>query len=470
MAAQTIVEKIWRAHTVAELGDGLDLLHVDRHLVHDLSGPASLGMLTKRGLRVRNPELTFATPDHTVSTAVARTDQDSGAGRMLLPALRERTHAEGIRLFDLDDAEQGIVHVVGPELGLTLPGLTVLCGDSHTSTHGGIGAIGWGIGSSELTHVLATQTIVQRRPRQMRVVCSGRLASGVEPKDLVLHLIGEHGADGGAGYAVEYAGGAIASMPVEGRMTLCNLTMEFGPKIGIVAPDEATFEYLTGRRYAPTGERWERAVAAWRGLVSDEDAVFDREIEIDAGEVAPQITWGTSPAHTMPLDGTIPDPEQARDAAGRTARANALEYMGLRPGEPLLGLPVQHVFIGSCANSRLSDLQTAARVARGGHVAPGVRAWVVPGSSGVRREAEALGLDRVFAAAGFEWRRSGCSMCLGLNDEVVPQGERCVSTSNRNFVGRQGPGARTHLAGVATAVAAAIEGRIADPRRLPRQD
>jgi 3-isopropylmalate/(R)-2-methylmalate dehydratase large subunit len=470
MAAQTIVEKIWRGHTVAELGDGLDLLHVDRHLVHDLSGPASLGMLTKRGLRVRNPELTFATPDHTVSTAVARTDQDSGAGRVLLPALRERTHAEGIRLFDLDDAEQGIVHVVGPELGLTLPGLTVLCGDSHTSTHGGIGAIGWGIGSSELTHVLATQTILQRRPRQLRVDCSGSLATGVEPKDLVLHLIGEHGADGGAGYAVEYAGSAIASMPVEGRMTLCNLTMEFGAKIGIVAPDEATLEYLTGRRYTPAGERWERAVASWRGLVSDEDAVFDREIEIDAGEVAPQITWGTSPAHTMPLDGTIPDPEQAPDAVGRTARANALEYMGLRPGEPLLGVPVQHVFIGSCANSRLSDLQTAARVARGGRVAPGVRAWVVPGSSGVRREAEALGLDRVFTAAGFEWRRSGCSMCLGLNDEVIPPGERCVSTSNRNFVGRQGPGARTHLAGVATAVAAAIEGRIADPRRLARQD
>jgi 3-isopropylmalate/(R)-2-methylmalate dehydratase large subunit len=259
-------------------------------------------------------------------------------------------------------------------------------------------------------------------------------------------------------------------MAVEGRMTLCNLTMEFGAKIGIVAPDEASFEYLAGRRYAPTAERWERAVASWRGLVSDRDAVFDREIQIDADEVAPQITWGTSPAHTMPLDGTIPDPEQAPDTAGRTARANALEYMGLRPGEPLLGVPVQHVFIGSCANSRLSDLQTAARVARGGRVAPGVRAWVVPGSSGVRREAEALGLDRVFTAAGFEWRRSGCSMCLGLNDEVIPPGERCVSTSNRNFVGRQGPGARTHLAGVATAVAAAIDGRIADPRRLPPQD
>jgi len=466
MTSRTIVEKIWDAHIVARLGDGLDLLHVDRHLVHDLSGPPSLGVLAERGLPVRNPELTFAMPDHTVSTAVGRTDADSNAGRMLLPALRERTHAEGIRLFDLDDAEQGIVHVVGPELGLTLPGITVLCGDSHTCTHGGLGALGWGIGSSDLTHVLATQTIVQRRPKQMRVTCSGRLATGVEPKDLVLHLIGEHGADGGTGFAVEYAGSAIASMPVEGRMTLCNLTMEFGAKIGIVAPDESTFDYLAGRRYAPTAGRWGLALAAWRGLPSDEDAAFDREIEIDADAVSPQITWGTSPAHTMALDARIPDPAQAHDPAARLARSKALEYMGLSAGEQLLGLQVQHVFIGSCANGRLSDLQTAARVVRGRRVAQGVRAWVVPGSHSVRREAEALGLDRIFAAAGFEWRESGCSMCLALNDEVIPAGERCVSTSNRNFVGRQGPGARTHLAGAATAAAAAIEGRIADPRQL----
>ena len=313
MTSRTIVEKIWDAHIVARLGGGLDLLHVDRHLVHDLSGPPSLGVLAERGLPVRNPELTFAMPDHTVSTAVGRTDADSNAGRMLLPALRERTHAEGIRLFDLDDAEQGIVHVVGPELGLTLPGITVLCGDSHTCTHGGLGALGWGIGSSDLTHVLATQTIVQRRPKQMRVTCSGGLASGVEPKDLVLHLIGEHGADGGTGFAVEYAGSAIASMPVEGRMTLCNLTMEFGAKIGIVAPDESTFDYLAGRRYAPTGARWDLALAAWRDLPSDEGAAFDREIEIDAAAVSPQITWGTSPAHTMALDARIPDPAQAHD-------------------------------------------------------------------------------------------------------------------------------------------------------------
>jgi len=397
---------------VAGLGGGLDLLHVDRHLVHDLSGPPSLGMLAGRGLRVRNPELTFAMPDHTVSTAVGRTDADSSAGRMLLPALRERTHAEGIRLFDLDDAEQGIVHVVGPELGLTLPGITVLCGDSHTCTHGGLGALGWGIGSSDLTHVLATQTIVQRRPKQMRVTCSGRLADGVEAKDLVLALIGEHGADGGAGFAVEYAGSAIASMPVEGRMTLCNLAMEFGAKIGIVAPDDSTFDYLAGRRYAPTGGCWEQALAAWRELPSDDDAAFDREIEVDAGAVSPQITWGTSPAHTMALDGEIPDPAQVRDPAARLARSKALEYMGLSPGEPLLGLPVQHVFIGSCANGRLSDLQTAARVVRGRRVAQGVQAWVVPGSHGVRREAEALGLDRIFTAAGFQWRQSGCSMLI----------------------------------------------------------
>lgn len=466
MGARTIVEKIWDGHVVADLGGDLDLLHVDRHLVHDLSGPASLGMLAGRGLKVRNPELTFAMPDHTVSTAVGRTDADSKAGQMLLPALREQTHAEGIKLFDLDDGDQGIVHVVGPELGLTLPGVTVLCGDSHTSTHGGIGALGWGIGSSDLTHVLATQTIVQRRPKLMRVTCEGRLGAGVEPKDLVLYLIGTHGADGGVGFAVEFAGPAIASMPVEGRMTLCNLTMEFGAKVGIVAPDDSTFEYLAGRRYAPSGEQWELALAAWRELPSDDDAAFDREITIDAGRVAPQITWGTSPAHTMALDGTVPDPRQELEQAKRLACGKALEYMGLSPGGQLLGLPVQHVFIGSCANSRLSDLQTAARVVRGRHVAEGVRAWVVPGSSGVRREAEALGLDRIFTAAGFEWRESGCSMCLALNDEVVPPGGRCVSTSNRNFVGRQGPGARTHLAGAATAAAAAIEGRIADPRQL----
>jgi 3-isopropylmalate/(R)-2-methylmalate dehydratase large subunit len=466
MAARTLVEKIWDEHIVADLSGGLDLLHVDRHLVHDLSGPPSLGMLAARGLAVRNPELTFAMPDHTVSTAVGRTDADTNAGRLLVPALRERTHAEGIRLFDLDDVEQGIVHVVGPELGLTLPGVTVLCGDSHTCTHGGLGALGWGIGSSDLTHVLATQTIVQRRPKQMRVTCSGSLAAGVEPKDLVLHLIGEHGADGASGFAIEYAGSAIASMPVEGRMTLCNLTMEFGAKIGIVAPDKATFDYLAGRRYAPTGAHWGQALAAWRELSSDEDAAFDREIEINASAVSPQITWGTSPAHTMALDSKIPDPGQARDPGARLACSKALEYMGLSAGEQLLGLPVQHVFIGSCANGRLSDLQNAAWVVRGRRVATGVRAWVVPGSHGVRREAEALGLDRIFTAAGFEWREPGCSMCLAVNDEVVPAGERCVSTSNRNFVGRQGPGARTHLSGAATAAAAAIEGRIADPRQL----
>lgn len=466
MSARTIVEKIWDAHVVASLGGDLDLLHVDRHLVHDLSGPASLGMLAGRKLRVRNPELTFAMPDHTVSTAVGRTDADSNAGRMLLPVLRERTRAEGIRLFDLGDAEQGIVHVVGPELGLTLPGLTVLCGDSHTSTHGGLGALAWGIGSSELTHVLATQTIVQRRPRQMRVTCNGALGRGVEPKDLILHLIGAHGADGGSGFAVEYTGRAIKAMPVEGRMTLCNLTMEFGAKIGIVAPDEAVFDYIAGRRYAPSGALWEQALESWRGLPSDEDAQFDSEIEIDAGAVAPQITWGTSPAHTIALDAQIPEPEEAPNPASRLGRSKALEYMGLEPGERLLGLPVQHVFIGSCANGRVSDLQLAAEVVRGRRVAPGVRAWVVPGSSGVRREAEALGLDRVFTEAGFEWRQSGCSMCLGLNDEVVPPGERCIATSNRNFVGRQGPGARTHLAGAATAAAAAIAGQIADPRAL----
>jgi len=307
---------------------------------------------------------------------------------------------------------------------------------------------------------LATQTIVQRRPKQLRVICSGTLGTGVEPKDLVLHLIGEHGADGVAGFAVEYAGSAVDTMPVEGRMTLCNVAIEFGAKIGIVAPDDATFDYVAGRRYAPAGPLWGSALASWRELASDANAAFDREIQIDAAVVAPQITWGTSPAHTMALDGEVPDPEDAEDPAARLASSSALEHMGLSAGERLLGVPVQHVFIGSCANSRISDLRVAAQVVRGRRVADGVRAWVVPGSQAVRREADELGLDQVFAAAGFQWREPGCSMCLGVNDELIPSGERCVATSNRNFVGRQGPGARTHLSGVA------IAGRIADPREL----
>jgi 3-isopropylmalate/(R)-2-methylmalate dehydratase large subunit len=463
---RTLVDKLWDAHVVAHLGDGLDLVHVDRHLLHDLSGAAALGALRGRGLHTRNPELAFATPDHGVSTAPGRDETTSPIGARLVPALRAGCRAEGIRLFDLADPEQGIVHVVGPELGLTLPGASIVCGDSHTCTHGGLGALAWGIGSSEIVHVLATQTLIEERPRTLRIDCRGALAEGVEAKDLVLHAIGRLGADAGSGFAVEYAGPAVTALGVEGRMTLCNLAVELGAKIGLVAPDDTTFEYLEGRPYAPREADWERALAHWRTLRSDPDATFDRDVPLDAGDVAPQITWGTSPEHTMPVDGRVPDPRDAPNSSARDAWSDALAYMDLQPGDRVAGLPIARVFIGSCANGRLSDLEAAARVARGRRVAAGVEAWVVPGSRAVMREAEARGLAALFVEAGFQWREPGCSVCSATNGELVAPGARCVSTTNRNFVGRQGPGARTHLASPAMAAAAAVAGRITDVRRL----
>ncbi len=464
--AATLLDKLWDAHRIASLGGGLDLVAVDRHLLHDLSGPAGLANLRRRGLRVRNPELTFATPDHGVSTEPGRAEDSSPIGARLLPALRRGCEEHGIRLYDLGDPEQGIVHVVGPELGLTLPGATVVCGDSHTCTHGGLGALAWGIGISEVAHVLATQTLVERRPRSMRVRCSGALASGVEPKDLLLHLIASAGAGAGTGYAVEFAGSAVRAMSVEGRLTLCNLAIELGAKIGLVAPDDTVYEYLARTPLAPRGADFELALAHWKTLPSDPDAAYDCEIEIDAASLAPQISWGTSPEHTLPIDARVPDPESAPDAAAKRAWSDALAYMDLQPGQSLVGLPIERVFIGSCANGRLSDLEAAARVVRGRRVAASVVAWVIPGSTSVKRAAEARGLDRVFRDAGFEWREPGCSLCSATNGEFVSPGERCVSTTNRNFVGRQGPGARTHLAGAAMAAAAAVRGHICDVREL----
>jgi 3-isopropylmalate/(R)-2-methylmalate dehydratase large subunit len=465
-AARTLVDKIWDAHVVADLGSGLDLVWVDRHLLHDLSGPASLAALEQRGLRVRNPELCFATPDHGVSTEPGRSDDTSPVGARLLPALRKRCRAAGIRLFDIDDPEQGIVHVVGPELGLTLPGATVVCGDSHTCTHGGLGALAWGIGTSELTHVLASQTIIETRPRRMRVRFEGLRGAEVDAKDLVLFLIGRLGAAAGSGSALEYAGAAVRALPVEERMTICNLSIEMGAKIGLVAPDDTTFEYLAGRPFAPKGERWAQALRHWRGLATDEAVEFDRDEAFDAGEIRPQVTWGTSPAHTLAIDGRIPDPRDAPDAATRQAWQDALAYMDLTPGSTIEGVEIQRVFIGSCTNGRLSDLRKAAAVVRGRRVAAHVTAWAVPGSQTVKRAAEREGLDLVFREAGFEWREPGCSVCSATNAEFVAPGERCVSTSNRNFVGRQGPGARTHLAGPRLAAAAAIAGHITDVRKL----
>ena len=464
---RTMLAKIWDQHVIDRLSEDTDLLHVDRHLLHDLGGSRGLLDLKSRGLRVHNPELTFATPDHAISTAHGRAGT-SKIGQELLAALRVETRASGIQMFDIDQPGQGIVHVIGPELGLSLPGCLIVCGDSHTCTHGGLGALAFGIGSSELTHVLATQALIQRRPKTMRVKFNGRLPLGVTAKDLILALIGHIGAAGGTGYAVEYAGSAISDMPVEGRLTICNLSIELGAKMGMVAPDEKTFEFLRGRPYAPRGDMWEQALCAWRLLPSDADAIFDKEVVIDVEKIIPQVTWGISPEHVVGVDGRIPDPRAIDDPMRRASIETALEYMGLKGGALIAGTPVDWVFIGSCTNSRLSDLRAAADIARGRKVAPGVRAWVVPGSETVKREAVAEGLDKLFTDAGFEWREPGCSMCLAANGEMVAPGQRSVSTSNRNFVGRQGPRARTHLASPASAAAAAIAGVITDVRAMGR--
>jgi 3-isopropylmalate/(R)-2-methylmalate dehydratase large subunit len=466
MISSTLFDKVWDRHVVADLGGGWALIHIDRHLLHDLSGPPALAEVAARGLAVRHPELAFATPDHAVSSLPKRSGRTNAAGAPLWQALKDRSRSAGVRFFDVGERGQGIVHVMGPELGIVLPGTTVVCGDSHTCTNGGLGALAFGIGSSESTHVLATQTLRQQKPARMRVRFDGSLAAGVTPKDLALHLLATVGASAGVGHAIEYAGATVRALDVEGRLTLCNLSIELGAKVGMVAPDDTTFEYISGRMFAPSRELFDRAVADWRTLATDADARFDREVAVDAAAIAPTITWGTSPDQGVAIDGRIPDPADAPDAATRLAWKQALDYMGLQPGRPIAGTPVDWVFIGSCANSRLTDLRDAARVARGRKIAAGVTAWVVPGSEQVKRDAEAEGLDAVFRAAGFEWRAPGCSMCVAANGERVPAGARSVSTSNRNFVGRQGPGARTHLASPAMAVAAAVAGAIADVRRL----
>ncbi len=461
---KTLLDKCWDAHVITDLGGDYQLLHIDRHLLHDLSGPPSLRTLRRRGFPVRNPELCFATPDHCVSTQADRDDASTPSGSRLIPMLRKECGESGIALFDLGSAEQGIVHVIGPELGLTLPGLSIVCGDSHTCTHGALGALAWGIGSSELNHVLATQTIIERKPKQLRVTFSGRLPKGVHAKDLILHLIATEGVELGVGHAMEYAGETVRAMSVEERMTLCNLSVELGAKIGQVAPDSTTFEYLHGRRYVPKEAAWDAAVRFWQTLPGDASAEFDREVSIAADSIAPQVTWGTSPMHGGAVSDVVPDPLVYRGGADVSGVRAALDYMGLKPGQPLCGLPVDYVFVGSCTNSRLSDLQAAAKVVAGRRVAQGVVAWVVPGSERVKREAELLGLHRIFLEAGFEWREPGCSRCVASNGEYVPPGKRCLSTSNRNFVGRQGPRARTHLASPVTVAASAIAGAIVDVR------
>jgi 3-isopropylmalate/(R)-2-methylmalate dehydratase large subunit len=457
-------EKIWDEHVVDALAPGIDLLHIDRHLLHDLGGGDAIANVLRRGLAVRNPELTFATPDHVIETRPGRTGGIAAWADDLVLRLREQTGRTGVRLYDVGQDGNGIVHVVGPELGISLPGTTIVCGDSHTSTHGALGAIAFGIGATEVEHVLATQTLPQRRPRTMRAEFGGATPAGVGAKDMILALIGRIGTAGGTGYALEYTGPAVRALDMEGRMTMCNLSIESGAKVGMVAPDETTFAWLRGRPHAPAGALWDEAVASWRTLAGDAGATYDAQVEIDCSALAPHVTWGTSPEQVIRVDATIPDPASAPDAMRRQAWVEALRYMDLRAGRPIAGTRIDRVFIGSCTNSRLPDLRRAARVVQGRQVASHVEAWVVPGSERVKRAAEAEGLHEVFRAAGLQWREPGCSLCVGANGELVGDGQRCVSTSNRNFVGRQGPGARTHLASPEMAAAAAIAGAIVDVR------
>lgn len=463
---ETLFEKIWSSHTVAMLDETRAIIHIDRHVIQESTSRQAFEGLRKMNLSVRNTDLTFGVIDHSPSTAPGRTAETFEPSRYRITTMRENCKWAGITLFDLDDPRQGIEHVVAPELGITLPGCTLVCGDSHTATNGGLGAWAWGIGTTEIRHVLATQTLIVRKPRVMRVRFEGKLAPNVYPKDLILYLIGRRGVAAGAGHAVEYAGSAIRAMSAEGRMTICNMSIEFGARSGMMAVDDTTLQFLSGRPYAPAGANWDRAAAQWRNLVSDDEARFDTEIEIDCNSVAPQVTWGTSPQDVLAVDGRVPDPSGAPDAARRDYIERALAYIGLTPGQPIEGTPIDVAFIGSCTNARLSDLEAAASIVKGRRVAEGVRALVSPGSSAVKRAAEAKGLDRTFREAGFEWRESGCSMCVASNGDVVPPGSRCMATSNRNFENRQGPRSRTHLASPIMVAAAAVTGKITDVRKL----
>ncbi len=462
---QTLFDKIWDFHRAGQRADGRDLIYIDRHVLHELHAHHAFAQLQKHGRAVHRADLTFAVQDHTVATKPGRNDETNPSGSAFIKAMREGCRKYGIRLFDVGDPEQGISHVVAPELGIVLPGATHAVPDSHASTVGGVGALAFGCGTSELAHILATQVMALKRPKNMRVQLDGRLAAGVTAKDVALRIIAEIGVAGARGHIVEYAGAAVRAMPIEQRMTLCNLNIEMGGRSGLVAPDEATFEWLARRPFVPQGAEWDGALRHWRTLASDADARFDRELRLDCAALEPQITWGTDPSQVVAISGRVPEPA-ALEPARRAAAASAFGYMGLTPGTPLIGLPIDRVFIGSCTNSRLPDLQVAAELVRGRRVAEGVFAMVVPGSSSVKREAEATGLDRVFRAAGFFWGESGCSMCAGGNGDRGEPGERCVSTTNRNFENRQGPKVRTHLASPATAAASAIAGRIADARQL----
>src|ERR1700749_3506506 len=458
---QTLFDKIWETHEVAP-----GLLYIDLHLVHEVTSPQAFDGLRLAGRKLRRPDRHLATVDHNVPTTSAHdrlviADQVSAAQ---VNALRKNCAEFGVEFFDVQDANQGIVHMIGPELGATKPGMTIVCGDSHTSTHGAFGALAFGIGTSEVEHVMATQTLPQSKPKTFRINVEGELPYGVTAKDIILDIIGRIGTDGATGYVIEYAGSAIRALSMEGRMTICNMSIEAGARAGMIAPDEPTFAYLKGRRFSPKGEAWDRAVEHWRSLVTDPGATYDRELNIDATKLVPTVTWGTSPGMVTTIDGTVPSPEDAKSDADKKSFTRALEYMDLKPGTKLEDIKVDAVFLGSCTNARIEDLRAAAKVVRGYHVATTVRAMVVPGSQKVKLQAEEEGLDEIFRSAGFEWREPGCSMCLGMNPDILQPGERCASTSNRNFEGRQGRGGRTHLVSPMMAAAAAITGHFTDIR------
>ena len=462
---KTLFEKVWDSHVVRAPEGEPTLLYIDLHLVHEVTSPQAFEGLRLANREIRRPDLTFATIDHNVpTTSDERFHINDQIAAQQIATLRTNCEANGIRLFDIGSGRQGIVHVIGPELGLTQPGKTIVCGDSHTSTHGAFGALAFGIGTSEVEHVLATQCVSQKKPRSMRISATGMLPNGTTSKDLILEIIRQLGTDGGTGYVIEYAGDVVRGLTMEERMTMCNMSIECGARAGMVAPDDTTFAYMEGRPYAPNGDRWNESVSAWRQLATDEGAIFDREITIDGSQLVPIVTWGTNPGMSIPVTASVPDPEQARSVSERAAMLSALEYMGLKPGTRMEEVLVDRVFIGSCTNGRLADLRAAAKVIQGHKVHPDVTVLVVPGSEAVKQAAEREGLDRIFKEAGAQWREPGCSMCLGMNPDILAPKQRCASTSNRNFEGRQGRDGRTHLVSPATAAAAAVAGHFVDVR------
>ena len=463
---RTLFDKIWDSHVVQRQPDGTCILYIDRHLTHEVTSPQAFEGLRLTGRKVRRPDLTLAVADHNVPTTDRAAGIDDPESKLQVDTLTENCKEFGVPLFDMDDVRQGIVHIIGPEQGFTQPGATIVCGDSHTATHGAFGALAFGIGTSEVEHVLATQTLLQQPAKNMRVTVGGKLPAGVTAKDMILAIIGKIGTAGGTGHVIEYAGDAVRALSMEGRMTVCNMTIEGGARGGMIAPDETTFAYLKGRPMSPKAGQWEPAVAYWKTLPSDPGAAFDKEVTLNAADIPPQVTWGTNPEQVLPITGRVPDPDAEKDEMRRAGLKRSLEYMGLKPGTKLTDIQIDTVFIGSCTNGRIEDLREVAAVAKGRKVKPGLRALVVPGSGLVKHQAEEEGLDRVLKEAGFEWREAGCSMCLAMNADKLSPGERCASTSNRNFEGRQGYGGRTHLVSPVMAAAAALTGRLTDIREL----